>query len=61
MIQDILTTITIGAASAYTIFSFIKVVIDAKQKKTTSCSGCSACSPDKQRVYKLDKKFPQFR
>lgn len=60
MIQDILTAITIGAASAYTIFSFAKVVMDAKQKKS-GCSGCSACAPDKQRVYKLDKKFPQFR
>lgn len=53
MIQDILTAITISGASGYAIYSFVKILINAKQKKS-NCNGCSGCSP-KQHVYKLDK------
>lgn len=59
MIQDILTVMAVGGASAYTIFSLIKVLISAKQKKA-HCAGCSACKPTSQ-IFKMDKKLNQSR
>ncbi len=45
MIQEIFTYIIIGVATAYTLYSFIKMLIPSKDKKKHLCSvGCSGCS-----------------
>jgi hypothetical protein len=44
MIQDILTSIAILGAGGYTVYSLVKLIINAKQKKM-GCTGCSGCAP----------------
>lgn len=44
MVQDILTIAAVGGAAGYGIFSFLKILIATRHKKT-HCSGCSGgCS-----------------
>lgn len=56
MVQNILTSIAILGAIGYTLYSFVKLIISAKQKKA-GCSGCSGCSPKQStHVFKFNNK-----
>lgn len=56
MIQDILTLFSVAAAFGYVLFNIVKLFTGSKQKKS-GCSGCSACVPKQQHVFRLDKKI----